>query len=120
MGDLDDPGWSALADAPALDEHDSPAEVDAAFRTQRRIALAYGGLFLLATLGVPLLTLALDWWSDGRVLGGMSPNFVMAAGGLYVVFFLLAVAAATLANSVEDRMLGRAGSVGVDREDGLR
>lgn len=88
------------------DEFDAPAEVDATFRTQRRVAVGYFAVFLVVTLAVPALALVLDWWSRGRVIGGMSPNFVMAAGGLYVFFFLLAVAAATLATAVEDRMLG--------------
>jgi len=60
----------------------------------------------VATLAVPALTLVLDWWSEGRVLGGMSPAFLMTAVGLYVFFFALAVAAASLASTVEDRMLG--------------
>jgi hypothetical protein len=36
----------------------------------------------------------------------MSPAFVMTAAGLYVFFFLLALAASSLATAVEDRMLG--------------
>jgi hypothetical protein len=88
------------------DEFDGPAEVDATFRTLRRVAVGYFVVFLLVTLAVPALTLVLDWWSAGRVVGGMSPNFLMAAIGLYVFFFGLAIAAATLASGVEDRMLG--------------
>lgn len=102
------------------DEFDAPAEVDATFRTQRRIALRYFGVFLAVTLAVPALTLVLDWWSQGRFVGGMSPAFVMAAGGLYLFFFALALAAATLATAVEDRMLGGPPSDddGTDGEDG--
>lgn len=85
---------------------DTAAEVDATFRTQRRVVLAYFAVFLLVTLAVPALTLVLDWWYDGRLVGGMSPAFVMTAVGLYVFFFLLAVAAASLQSTVEDRMLG--------------
>ncbi len=95
-----------------IDEYDSPAEVDATFRTQRRIAFGYFAVFLVVTLAVPALTLVLDWWSQGRVIGGLSPNFVMAAGGLYLFFFLLAVGASALATGVEDRMLGGPGVVG--------
>lgn len=89
------------------DEYDTPAEVDAAFRTQRRIAVGYFLVFLSVTMVVPTLTLVLDWWSSGRLFGGFSPNFLMAAAGLYAFFFLLALAAATLAAGVEERMLGR-------------
>jgi hypothetical protein len=87
------------------DDFDTTAEVDATFRTQRRVAVGYFVVFLAVTLAVPTLTLVLGWWSTGRI-AGMSPNFVMAAGGLYVVFFLVAQAASSLADAVEDRMLG--------------
>lgn len=90
----------------SADEYDTPAEVDATFRTQRRIAVGYFLVFLCVTVAVPTFTLVLDWWSSGRLLGGFSPNFFMAAIGLYVFFFVLALAAATLATAVEDRMLG--------------
>lgn len=89
-----------------VDEHDTPAEVDAAFRTLRRVAFGYFTVFLVAITGVPALTLALDWWSEGRLIGGMSPGFVMAAFGLYAFFFLIGLAAATLSTAVEARMLG--------------
>lgn len=90
---------------PFNEEFDTDAEVDAAFRTQRRVALGYFVVFLAVILAVPTLTLVLAWWSDGRILG-MSPNFLMAAGGLYLVFFVVALAAASLADTVEERMLG--------------
>ncbi|CAN5492797.1 hypothetical protein BH24ACT5_BH24ACT5_09160 [soil metagenome] len=88
------------------DEYDTPAEVDATFRTLRRVAVGYFALFLVVVIAVPALTLALDWWSEGRLIGGMSPSFVMAAFGLYAFFFLIALAAATLSTAVEARMLG--------------
>lgn len=102
MGRLDigpgDPGW--------LEEFDRPAEVAAAARTQRRIAVGYGVVFMVGILAVPILTLTLGWWSQARLLGGMSPSFVTVAGGLYVFFLVLGVSVATLAHSVESRMLG--------------
>lgn len=89
-----------------VDEFDTPTEVDAAFRTQRRTAIGYAVVFAGAIFAVPALTVALPWWSQARLVGGMSPAFVMAAGGLYLLFFGIAVAAALLANAVEDAMLG--------------
>jgi hypothetical protein len=88
------------------DQHDTPAEVDATFRTQRRIAVGYFLVFLVVTLSVPLLAVVLDWWSEGQLLGALSPNFVTVAVGLYVFFFLIGLAAASLATAVEERMLG--------------
>lgn len=85
---------------------ETAAEVDATFRTQRRIAVGYFLLFLVVTLAVPALALVLPWWTDGRLPGGMSPAFAMTAFGLYAFFFLLGLAASTLATAVEDRMLG--------------
>jgi len=89
-----------------LEQFDGHSEVVAAARTQRRIALGYGLVFVLAILSVPMLSLSLPWWTGSRLVGGMSPSFVVVAGGLYVFFLALGVAAATLARSVEDRMLG--------------
>jgi hypothetical protein len=89
-----------------VDEHDTPAEVDATFRTLRRVNLGYLAVFLVTVTGVPALSLTLGWWSDGRLIGGMSPGFAMAAFGLYVFFFLIGLAAATLSTAVEARMLG--------------
>ncbi|MCP2262916.1 hypothetical protein ACFQHV_19230 [Promicromonospora thailandica] len=89
-----------------VDEHDTPAEVDAAFRTLRRVAITHVVLFLVAVLGVPALSLTLGWWSDGQLAGGMSPGFAMAAFGLYAFFLVIGLAAASLSSAVEARMLG--------------
>lgn len=102
--------WDASigsGDPPA--EQDTPAEVDATFRTQRRIAVGYFALFSVVTLTVPLLTLVLAWWSEGQLLGGLSPNFVVVAVGLYLFFFAIGLAVASLATAVEERMLGGPG-----------
>jgi hypothetical protein len=85
---------------------DTPAEVDAAASTGRRSALGYAAVFVLVTGAVPLLTLLLPWWSQARLAGGLSPNFLVAAVGLYIFFLVLGIAAASLASSIEDRMLG--------------
>lgn len=88
------------------DEYDMPTDVDASFRTLRRVAVGHFMVFLGVVVAVPLLTLTVGWWSEGRLIGGMSPSFVMAAFGLYLFFFALSAAAATLSNAVEERMLG--------------
>ncbi|GAB4083870.1 hypothetical protein GCM10028784_05000 [Myceligenerans cantabricum] len=104
-----------------VDEHDTPAEVDAAFRTLRRAAVWHFVLFLAAVLGVPALSLTLGWWSGARIDGGMSPGFAMAAFGLYAFFLAVGLAAATLSSAVEARMLGGAhagtGDTAEDDED---
>ncbi len=85
---------------------DTPAEVDAAFRTLRRIAVTYFVLFLAVLASFPVLTMTLDWWTESRLLGDLSPAYLAAAVGLYVVFAVIGIAAATLSSSVESRMLG--------------
>lgn len=99
-----------------LQEYDAPAEVDAAFLTQRRIAVGYCLVFLLATFAIPVLTVSSGWWIDARVVGGMSPSFLIAGVGLYLFFVGLGLAAATLADGSEVRMLGRGGEH-ADREE---
>lgn len=102
--DLDAP--LIFDDGSSSDDFDSPAEVEAAFRAQRRVALSYAGLFGVVILAVPALSLVVGWWSDSRLLVGMSPAFGMAAVGLYLVFFVIALSARSLADDVEDQMLG--------------
>lgn len=95
---------SDAAASGAADEYDAPAEVDAVFRTQRRIAIGYFLVFVGGLVLIPLATLATVWWGDR--LTGWAPGFVIAGAGMYVFFFLLALGASTLANGVERRMLG--------------
>jgi hypothetical protein len=85
---------------------DTLAEVEATVQTQRRSAVGYGLVFLLVTGAVPVLTLVLPWWSESRLAGGLSPNFLVAAVGLYLFFLGLGIAAASLAGAIEERMLG--------------
>ncbi len=106
VGDGPAGGDQARAASSGPAASDAPAEVDAAVATQRRTAIGYGLVFLLVTGSVPVLTLVLPWWSDARLAGGLSPNFLVAAVGLYVFFLALGTAAATLATAIEDRMLG--------------
>lgn len=105
------------AEHPELGEHlelrehsevrDTPAEVDAAFRTMRRVAVTYFTVFLAVVAAFPVLTMTLDWWSESRLIGDLSPGFLTAAVGLYAVFAVIGIAAATLGSTVESRMLGR-------------
>lgn len=85
---------------------DTEAEVDAAFRSQRRIAVSYCMLFLVGVLGVAAATVWLEWSTTERVFGGFSPSFLMAAVGLYLFFVVIGVAAASLANGIDERMMG--------------
>jgi hypothetical protein len=85
---------------------DTPVEVAATFRTQRRVAVAYLALFLVITLAVPALNALVDWWTDGRLLGGISPAFAVSTIGLYLVIIAIGVLGARVADQVERRMLG--------------
>ncbi|NDK31552.1 DUF485 domain-containing protein [Nesterenkonia haasae] len=96
---------------------DTPAEVDAAFRTQRRVALTYFIVFLVVVAAFPLLASTLDWWLDSRLIGELSPGFLTVAVGLYVVFAAIGIAAATLSSSVESQMLGAQGNQNSDGPD---
>lgn len=87
------------------DEFDTPAEVDAVFRTQRRIAIGYFVLFLGGVLLIPVTTLVAGWWPGTR-FSGWATGFVVVGAGLYLFFFVLGIGAASLANGVEHRMLG--------------
>lgn len=95
---------------------DTPAEVDAAFRTLRRIAVTYFIVFLAVVAAFPVLTMTLDWWTESRLMGELSPAFLAAALGLYAVFAVVGIAAATLSSSVESRMLGGTGAETSDPE----
>lgn len=107
--DAADAGWDADvplgAGSDAL-EYDTPADVEATFRTERRISLGYFVVFLLVTFAVPAMAILLPWWTGARIAGGMSPAFLMTAIGLYLFFLVIGVLAATLADNVEARMLG--------------
>jgi hypothetical protein len=96
---------------------DTPAEVDAAFRTQRRVALTYFAVFLVVVAAFPVLSTSLSWWLDSRLIGDLSPGFLTVAVGLYAVFAAIGIAAATLSSSVESQMLGAQGDHDADDPD---
>lgn len=99
------------------DEFDTPAEVDAVFRTQRRIAFGYALLFLGGVLIIPALTQFTDWWTTGRLAGWWTTSFAAEGPGLYLFFFLLGVSVASLSSGVENRMLGSFGSSSEDEAE---
>lgn len=90
----------------SFNDTDTPAEVLAVWRIQRRIALSYMAVFLIGTLGVALAIDTVPWVTDTTVFGGFSPGFILAAFGLYAFFLIIGLAAASLANGVEHRMMG--------------
>lgn len=92
----------------SFNDTDTPAEVFAVWRIQRRLALSYMALFLIGTVGVGIAIDTIPWVTDTTVFDGFSPGFVLAAFGLYVFFLAIGVAAASLANAVEHRMMGAA------------
>lgn len=96
---------------------DTPAEVDAAFRTQRRVAVTYFVVFLAFVAAFPVLDMTLDWWLESRLVGNLSPGFLSVAAGLFVIFAGIGIAAATLSSSVEHRMLGSQGGAEPDAEE---
>lgn len=98
-------GWNDAANSHELT--DTAADVDAAFRTLRRVNLTYFAVFLLVIAAFPVASLTLRWWTQSRIFGQLSPAFAVAAMGMYVVFAGIGIAAATLSSSVESRMLGQ-------------
>ena len=88
------------------DEADTAAEVDAAFRAQRRTAVLGFLVFAAATFGAVGLTIAGGWWTDLAVADGLSPAFLVAALGAYLLFVAVGILVARRANRIERSMLG--------------
>lgn len=101
-----EPVFENLDGYASFNDTDTPAEVFAVWRTQRRLAVSYMALFLVGTLGVGVAIGTIPWVTDTTVFDGFSPGFLLAAAGLYVFFLGIGVAAASLANGVEHRMMG--------------
>jgi hypothetical protein len=104
MGFSDQPGGQRRGDW--TNDVDTADEVDAAFRSQRRAAITHFLLFGLLLGGCVVAVLSLQWWTESRVISGLSPGFVIVGGGFYVAFVAIAMSAATLANGLEDSMMG--------------
>lgn len=90
----------------SFSDDDDPDEVDAAFRSQRRLAVGHFAVFLVVTLGAGLTLLTLSWASDASIFGGFTPGFAIAAFGLYLFFVAVGAASTPLANAIEDKMMG--------------
>ncbi|WP_370324325.1 hypothetical protein [Euzebya sp.] len=101
----------------ALEPEDTPAEVVAAFRTLRRVAVAYMLLFLVVVVTVPLLNGLAGWWTRGELVGGVSPAFAAAVVGLYAAIIAIGMLSARVADQVERRMLGGRELLDTDVDD---
>lgn len=90
-----------------IEEYDTPEEVEAVFRAQRRLSLLYGGLFLAVTLTIPILHSTWDYWVGEPVWGGFTLAYLVVSF-LYPTFYILLGLAYTLrANRLEEDLLGR-------------
>lgn len=90
----------------AVEEFDSPEDVEALFHAQHRLGLGVGVAFLALTLAVPVLSIFWRPWYEVQP-GRISPNFA-------AVVFLLPAATVGLgfvfrrrADAHEERFLGR-------------
>lgn len=88
-------------------EFDTPEEVDAVYRAQRRLSFLYGGLFLAITLAIPLLHGLWPAWSSTPLWGGFTPAYLAVAVVYPVGCVLLAIAYTVQANRLEEDLLGR-------------
>lgn len=88
-------------------EFDTPEEVDAVFRAQRRISVGHAALFLAGTLLLPLVQALWPAWTTLPVWGGLTPAF-LAATVLYPLFCIVLAASYTMrANRLDEDLLGR-------------
>lgn len=94
------------------EEFDTPEEVDAVFRAQRRISFTYGGVFLALTLMIPLLSSTSDYWNDVPVWGGFTLNYLVVAVLFHLFYIVLAVAYTLQSNRLEEELLDRGGGRG--------
>ncbi len=89
-------------------EFDTPEEVDALFRAQRRLSVNHALLFLAGTLLLPVVQAVWPAWTTREVWGGLTPAFI-AATVLYPLFCIVLAASYTMrANRLDEDFLGRA------------
>lgn len=87
-------------------DSDTAAEVDAAFRNQRRIAIVYFAIFSIVLFTTVGATTIGTWANGTRVGSAFTPAFILASVGLFGFFVIVGLAAALLADAVDERMLG--------------
>ncbi len=88
-------------------EFDTPEEVDALFRAQRRLSVSHALLFFGGTLLLPVVQAVWPAWTTSAVWGGLTPAFV-AAIILYPLFCIVLAASYTMrANRLDEDLLGR-------------
>lgn len=91
----------------AEEDFDTPEEVEAVFRAQRRLSFLYAALFFLVTLALPVLHSTWDCWVTATVWGGFTLAY-LAVTLLYPLFYiLLAVAYTVQSNRLDEALLGR-------------
>jgi uncharacterized membrane protein (DUF485 family) len=89
-------------------EFDTPEEVDALFRAQRRLSVNHALLFFAGTLLLPVVQAVWPAWTTREVWGGLTPAFI-AATVLYPLFCIVLAASYTMrANRLDEDFLGRA------------
>lgn len=88
-------------------EFDTPEEVDALFRAQRRLSVSHALLFFAGTLTLPVVQAVWPAWTTSPVWGGLTPAFI-AATVLYPLFCIVLSASYTMrANRLDEDLLGR-------------
>lgn len=101
-----------------FDDSDTPAEVDAAFRSQRRIALGYFAIFVVVLVATVAATTIGSWTTGTRIGASFTPAFLLVSVGLFGFFVVVGLAAALLADAVDARMLGAASLNGTSSSPG--
>lgn len=101
-----------LEDLPRCEaeEFDSEAEIEAVFRSQRRLSLTYGAIFLGITLTIPVLVLVSPYWTSTPVLAGFSPSFLAVALFYHFLYVLIGAGYSLQANRLEEELLGQSRS----------
>ncbi len=86
--------------------YDTPEEVEACFKAQRKLSLTYGAIFFASVLIIPFLSGTAEWWYGKEIWGGFTLNYLVVALIYHIFYFLLGLAYAYQANNLEDRLLG--------------